>query len=230
MKQQSQQPQDTLQQKYARAQWLTQFPALTLMVLLRPDVGYRLLHPLKLIAINGVLALIVMELQGGHEDDRPWALLLFAALSFCAGLGQRIRGWRELSKPARQHSEYVGTSPFNFRWLPNFVRRNRRVSRFIDPIFCAIVGIAFYPLSHTLACYLVFAAFCLRAYEAQIFERERNRDLDLTDGLIRAQYQSDVVEQFEVPPASQPRQGRSGLSTGLSPDIQKNIKQRKSTI
>jgi hypothetical protein len=227
MKPQPQQPPETLQQKYARAKWLTQFPALTVMVLLRKNIGFRLLHPLKLLAINGALAVIAILAQPGNEDARPFALLLFAALSFCAGIGQRIRRWRELSQPDRQHSEYIGDSPFQFRWLPKFVRRNRRVSRFIDPVVCALVGIAVFPLSRALACYLVFAGFCLRAYEAHLFERERNRSLDLTDGLIRAEIQSEEIDQFEGAPAAQSPPNRSGLSTGLAPDLQANVKRRQ---
>jgi hypothetical protein len=228
MKPQPQQPPETLQQKYARAKWLTQFPALTVMVLLRKNIGFRLLHPLKLLAINGALAVIAILAQPGNEDARPLALILFAALSFCAGIGQRIRRWRELSQPARQHSEYIGTSCMNFEWLPDFIRRNRLVSRFIDPIVCALAGVALFPVSRALACYLVFAGFCLRAYEAHIFERERNRNLDLTDGLIRAEIQSEEIEQFEGAPASQSQPNRPGLSTGLAPDLQANIQRRDS--
>src|ERR1039458_10787929 len=42
---QPQQP-PTLTERYAFAQWLMQFPALTVMVFLRRDLGFRLLNPL----------------------------------------------------------------------------------------------------------------------------------------------------------------------------------------
>jgi hypothetical protein len=227
-KQSNEQP--TFLESYSRAKWFMQFPALTVMVLMRRDIGYRLLNPLKLIAVNGLLAVIGIMAQPGNEDARPIALTFFAAFSFCAGIVQRLRRWRELSQPARHHSEYVGTSPFEFRWLPAFMRRNWRMARFVDPLACILVGVALFPVSHALACYLVFAAFCLRAYGYQIFEDQRNRDLDLADGLVMAQYQSEVVEQYEdTAPPPQPGQARPGIPTGLGSDLQANLKRRKSS-
>jgi hypothetical protein len=223
------QEQDTFLQKYAYAKWLTQFPALTVMVLLRRDIGFRLLNPLKLIAVNGLLAVVAILAQPEFEDGRPLALLLFAALSFCAGIGQRFLRWRELTQPARQHSEYVGTSPLNFRWLPAFMRRNRRMARFADPMLCILIGVALLPISSALACYLAFSGMCLRAYESAIFERERDRDLDLSDGLVMAQYQSELVEQYEDTTTPQPGQARPGLATGLSNDVQDHIHRRQAS-
>ncbi len=124
-------------QDYYFAQWLTQFPPLTIAVILRRDIGYRLLHPLKLIAVMGAVAVIAILATPGNEDARPTDLLVFAGISFVFGMGQRIRRWWELDRNARQHSYYIGSSPFDFKWLPNFVRRNRRVARYIDPIVVA---------------------------------------------------------------------------------------------
>lgn len=42
-------------ESHAFVQWAMKFPALTLMVLSRPDIGYRLLNPLTLIAVFGLL-------------------------------------------------------------------------------------------------------------------------------------------------------------------------------
>ncbi len=204
-----------------------QFPAGTVIVLLRPDVGYRLLNPIKLVAVNGALAVIAILAQPGNEDANPLALLAFAAVSFCAGMGQRVRRWRQLSQPARQTSYYIGTSPFNFRWLPAFMRRNRRISRFVDPLVCILVSVAVFPLSSALACYLAFAGFCLRVYESDVFERERERDLDLSDGLLRAEIQSQLVEQYEGTSDLRPRQPKPGLPTGVGSDLKTNLKRQQ---
>ena len=71
-------------QQYAMAQAFMKFPALTLMVILRRDLGYRLLNPLVLIAVFGVLAVVAILAMPGNEAARPVDLLIFA------GLG---RGW-----------------------------------------------------------------------------------------------------------------------------------------
>ena len=231
MKQQSKQPQDqdSFLQRYAQVKWGMQFPALTVAVLLRRDIGFRLLHPAKLIAVNGALAVVAILAQPDFEEARPLALLLVAAVSFCAGIGQRLRRWRELSQPAHRHSEYVGTSPMDFAWLPPFMRRNRRMARFADSLLCVLIGLVVFPLSSALGSYLAFSGLCLRVYESEIFERERNRDLDLSDGLVMAQYQSELVERCEDAPAVRSQQSRPGLPTGLGSDIQANIQRQQAS-
>jgi len=224
---QPQQQGPTFREQYAFAKWFMQFPALTLMGLSRRDVGYRLLNPLLHIAVDGSLALVGILAEPGHEDVRPIDLLIFALLSFCAGLAQRIHRWWELNAAVRQHSFYIGTSPFNFRWLPKIFRRNRRMARFIDPIFWFLIGLALFPFSRVLACYLMFAAFCLRTYEYIIHQRERNLDLDAVDGLINAELQGETVEQFENVQDTRPQQQATGIPTGLGQDVREHIKRRK---
>ena len=54
---------------------------------------------------------------------------------------------------------------------------------------------------------------------------KRNWDLDMVDGLINAEIQSETVEHFERPPDAQ-QQPASGIPTGLGEDIQENMKRR----
>lgn len=105
--------------------------------------------------------------------------------------------------------------------------RNRRMARFIEPVMVALIGVALLSLSPVLAAYLIFAGLSLRCYEYDVFERERHRELDVSDGLIMAQYQGEVVEQYEGASGLQPSQARPGLPTGVSADLQANIKRRQ---
>ncbi len=211
-------------QQYAFVQWGIQFPALTVITILRRDIGYRLVHPLKLIAVMGLLAVIAILAMPGNEDARPVDLLIFALISFALGIYQRIRRWFEMNSGVMEFTYYVGSSPFDFRWLPNFVRRNRRVARYVDPIFCAALGLALFPFSRALAMWLVFSGLALRSYEDQIFRRERNRDLDLVDSLIITQRQARVFEQYEQTLNERGQQTNSGVPTGLGEDIESQIK------
>ena len=80
----------------------------------------------------GVLA------QPGNENAEPIALFYFGICFFVLAVAQRIKRWFQFNRAVRQHSYYIGTSPFAFRWLPAFMHRNRRVARFIDPtILCS---------------------------------------------------------------------------------------------
>jgi hypothetical protein len=106
----------TFMQQYAMAKWFMQFPALTLMVFLRRDIGYRLLNPLVLLAVFGLLAVVAILAMPGNAAAGPVGLLIFAALGFFSGIAQKIRRWRDLERNVRLHSYYVGTSPFDQRW------------------------------------------------------------------------------------------------------------------
>ena len=193
------------------------------MLILRRDIGYRLLNPLMLIAVTGCLAVIAVLATPNNEAARPLDLLIFAFVVLLIGLAQRIRRWWELDRNARQHSYFIGSSPFDFHWLPNFIRRNRRVARFVDPIVIAGVGVMLMPYTRALAMWLVFSAFCLRSQEHLVFRRQRNRDLDLSDSIIIAEQQTRILERFEQAPNAPQCQPDEGIPTGMGDDIQGHI-------
>ena len=56
----------------------------------------------------------------GCLTTRQVSLLIFAGLGFLNGIAQRIRRWWDLERNVRQHSYYIGSSPFDQRWLPTF--------------------------------------------------------------------------------------------------------------
>ena len=219
----------TFFESYALARWLMQFPALTLMVLMRGDIGYRLLNPLILLATTGGLAVIAILAMPYNQDAGPGALLAFAGFAFAAGMIQRIRRWFELRRKPQQHSYYIGTSFFDCRFIPNFCRRNRRMGRYVDPIFWAIIGVALFPYARLFSFWLVFAAMCLRGYEDQTFRRQRNVDLDMIDSLIASDLQAKVLEQYEQEVNAPQQQADAAIPTGLGDDIKEHIKQRKNT-
>jgi hypothetical protein len=213
-------------QKYADAVWLARFPALTILTLLRKDLGYRILSPLALFAVNGILALVAILAMPGSHDGGPLALLLFAILSFLSGMSQRFKKWREWNRNVRSHSYYLGSSPFNFKWLPEFCRQNGRVERFFDPIVCALVGLVLLPSLPALALWIGFSSACLRVFEHAVFMRERNRDMDIFDSIAISQHVALVIEPTEHTTAKgQPPQ--QGIQVGLGPDIAEKIKLRK---
>ena len=215
-------------QDYQTAKWITQFPALTLLVFYRRDLGYRLLNPLVLLIVNGLLFVIGVLAQPGNEEAQPICLAIFAAMSFTCGLVQRMMRWWQLDKAARLHSEYIGSSPLAFHWLPAVLLNKRRVERFVDCFVWFLIALACFSFSRALGCYLIFASCCLRAFEFQVHCRERDRDLDMTDSLIISERQSRTVEQFDSPNVASPR-STGAIPTGLSADIQENLKRRNKT-
>ena len=212
----------SLLENYAFAKWLTQFPALTLMVILRRDMGYRLLNIGALTAVFGLLFLGTMLAFPSNDPAKTVPLLIFAVLGYLNAIAQKIRRWRDWNRGIVIHSYYLGSSPFDFSWLPDFMRRNRRVARYGDPIICAIIGLALFPFSHALSIWIVFSAFCLRAYEHQIFQRELHRGFDFEDSVIEAEI---VIEQQNTT-ANQPEQESAGIPSGLGNDIKSKIRSK----
>jgi hypothetical protein len=213
-------------EQYRFVERIMEFPALTLMVLLRRDIGYRMLNPFALGGVTGLVFVIAVLATPGNEAARPMDLAFYAVAVFILGMAQRIRRWWQLNQNERQHSYYIGSSPFDFRWLPNFVRRNRRVARFIDPIVCMLIGLALIRFSPALGGWLIFSAFALRSFEYSVHCHKRNRQLDLVDGLVVSERQADIIEQYEQGPWSRQRT-EQGIPTGMDDDVRENIKRRR---
>ena len=214
-----------LQVNWELMKWLSQFPALTVMVVLRRDLGYRAVSLLALVVMTAILMALA---SNANPENRPQDLMIFAVVMFLLGLTQRTRRWRQFRQGVRQHSYYIGTSPFDFRWLPGFIRNERRIARYVDPAVCILIGFALLHYSVCLALWLLLAGVALRAFEDVIYKRELHQRLDTIDGLVMSEMQADTVERFSDQTAAQPQQQRTGIPTGLGDDILDRIKSRKS--
>ncbi|HEV2331279.1 MAG TPA: hypothetical protein VGY56_21055 [Verrucomicrobiae bacterium] len=210
-------------------QWGIRFPASTIMTITRPDMGYRLVNPLVLVATFGLFGAVTILATPGNEAARPTDLLFFLAVGFASGIAQRIRRCFDYDRGVTRHSYYIGTSFLEFRWLPHAIRRHRRVGRLIEPVIFAGIGIALFPYSRALGAWLVFAAMCLRGYEDQAFRRQRNIDLDMIDSLVASEQQARVLEEYEQTMNTPHPQADAAVPTGLGDDIKEHIKQRKNT-
>ncbi len=111
--------------------------------------------------------------------------------------------------------------------MPGFIRRNRRMERFIDPLLCMLIGLVYYPISHALSAWLVLSGLSLRYFEYAVHERDRNQDLDTMDGLINAERQGQTVEQFENVQDTRPQQQATGIPTGLGNDVREHMRNRR---
>jgi hypothetical protein len=222
-----QQPQktlfDSLRDNFQNAQWLVQFPALTIMPWLRWDLGFRMVSPIRTIPVFVFLIVVGTFASQGNEDTNPQALVVFAILTLAISLCQYLKRWIDYARKVKQHSYYLGTSRFHFKRTPAFLRRERRLERFLDPILAAILGVAIFPLSHALGAWLVISGLCLRSYEYAIYIRDRNLSLDIMDGMDRSEQQSQIVEEFETKSAWHKDPNTNGLSTGLDEDTERQI-------
>ena len=228
MPQQPQQSPSFIQQ-FQFAKGLMRFPALSILVFLRRDLGIRMLNPLVLLATFGLLFVVAVLATPGNEAARPMDLAVFAVVGFLNGLAQLIRHWWNLNRAPHRHSYYIGSSPFDQKWLWVYLRQNRRAARFLDPLVCAGIGFILLPYSRALAMWLIFSALCLRAYEYNIHVVDLEIELDLKDSLIESGRHSEILEQGEPSPDAMPNQPDAGVPTGLGDDIRNQIRNRKSS-
>lgn len=217
----------SFRQKIEIIKWLMRFPALTVMVFLRRDLGYRLVNPFHVLIACVSAAFTAMFVQSYNRTASLNGFFQFLVVVFVFGMAQRIRGWRQINRGICLHSYYIGTSPFDRPWMPAFCRRNRRIARFIDPIFCIVIGLPFLDHYPAIALWIAFAGMCLRAFEDVVFRKERNTTLDTMDGLIVAGVQGQTVDTYQNPLATSPKQQTAGIPTGLAPDIREHMKRRR---
>ena len=225
MPQQPQQQQGlSLIEQYRLIKWALKFPALTVMVFLRRRIGYRQVSISVLLTIAFVIIFGSSLATPGNEDGRPLDLDLFALLFVFFGICHRIRGLFQFHRNAHEHSRSVGISIFHFRWLPRVVRHNRLAERLVDPAVCILSAFMLFPHSRFLALYIGFAGFCLRGFEMQVHENERNQQLDIMDDLINSQAQAQAVEDYEQPPRARRQRTINVLPSGIGADIASRIK------
>lgn len=213
----------SLGKKMEGTQNLMPFVALTVMVILRKNLGYRLMKPSWLFGVTLVQIVASVIIPNGGRSD---ALFYFAWVTFALGLFHRFIGWRKIDRGVLQHSFYIGDSRLSFKWLPEFFRRKRRVERFIDPLVVLIIGIILLFFLPLLGFWLFMSAACVRVFELDIYERDTNRGLDAMDSLVMSEVQIKIVEKFERPPSARPPPDAS-VPTGMADDIQEQIKRRK---
>jgi hypothetical protein len=223
-----QQPQQSQQssfiQSFQMAKWVTQFSALTWMIWIRPDLGFRMVSPIRIIPVTVILIVVSDLAMPGSPDARPVDLLVFALLTLGMGIFQRIKGWIKFEQKIRQHSYYMGTSVLDVPLLPAFFRRSRRIERFVDPIVCTIIGLALFHFSRALSMWLIFSGLSLRMYEHTIFQRNREMSLDIIDAMNVSEQQSQIVEEFEATSAWHKHRDATGVPTGLGDDLERQIK------
>ena len=220
--------QATFTEKMATAELIAMVPAMTLMLNSRKDIGARLAR--RQIAISGILLLLgvgyFVELQ---QPNRSPVLILIGFVTLFQYGFHLLRRWREFRRGASEHSYYLGTSGFEFRWMPKFIRRSRVMSRFVDPLVFGAAGFLVIKYLFFFGMWLIVSSACLLFVELRAWSREVHRELDVSDGLVTSEVQSDTVDRFSPPPDRiiEAAHASDVIPTGLGSDIADKIRRRK---
>lgn len=216
----------TLAQKIEIFASLCLFPAMPVIIFLRKKPGYRFLSPLKILIIFALLlALAVFSVTSG-DGATVVVLTAFAWATFLTGLLKRSLRWREIKRGISWHSYSRGVS-----WLSYILPlSDSNVKRWVEPLIVAVIGFLLLFVLRWFGLYLIFAAFCLFAFEAYDYEQSLNRMLDTLDSLVDAEVMDGNVQYYSQPNQPQrPLEETAGIPTGIAPDIQHQIERRRRT-
>lgn len=219
----------TIFEKAKIIQALSLFPAITVMVYIRHNLGFRMMKPIWLVIMT-VIILVVSAVAGNVAKPFTSLFVIYALAMLGLGLYQRYLRWGDLAKGVRWHTYSPGLSYLEMLPIPTFFLVKRRLYRFLDPLVCAIAGLLLALLSRALGAWVLFSAFALYIYEQALYEKMLERDLDMLDGLVAAEVQSETAKHFDGPQADQkPKtlEETAGIPTGVAPDIHRQVELRK---
>ena len=203
---------------------LASYPALSLMLFLRRDIGSRVLAPGV-----GIIALIIIMLSAFvRPQNRPKDLFIFGLIVLIEGCRQRYLRWQEFHQGVRQHSFYIGCSRFKNEHTPPFLSQKRRIERFVDYGVAFAVGTLLLHLSPALGAWIMFAAVCLGVLETAVHLKLTSDQLDMVDGLVKSEVQSDAVDRFAEADSVAGQLGGQALPTGIGADIAGHLERQNS--
>ncbi len=204
----------SFKEKSAFFEWLMLFPALSLMVWTRSDLGARLLPG------AGIVSLLLM-VTSAFVTQLPDQVVLFviAVWTLLLTAQERFNRWRDFRKGKRCHSYSLGWGGSS-RWLPKALVRMRFGERILEPVVFIATGIMATRFMPVTGCWIMLSGFCLACVEKQALHRQRNEQHDLVDGMIKSEVNSDTVERFsESLPQPPHQQSGAAIPSGLGEDI-----------
>jgi hypothetical protein len=218
----------TFQQKINILQYLTLFPALTVMIFLRRKIGYRFIDMLKIqlmfiaLLAYGAFSSIAFGPQAGG------IIFLFSLAMLITAIVERRIRWNEIKRGVSWHTYSRGIS-----WFSGFLPLSEiTVKRFIDPAAVLVAGIALFFLVRPLGFYLILSAVCLFLFETIDFQKQIDRMLDQLDSLSESEVVSQNIEYFEHGGTAADRslEQTAGIPTGVAADLEDAIARRRAKI
>lgn len=209
-------------------QALVFYPALTLIVTTRENVGYRLVTSPG----AGITFLVMLFVAAScPRESRPIFLYIYTGFYLVGCVYQRLRRWWEFRKGIPAYSYSIGSTGFRRlpRLLPRFVARHRLIERFFEPLLFAGLGWFFFAsVSTALGGWILFSSVCLLVTEAVVHQKEIAREMDMVDGMVVSEIQSENVERFSPPPGAVSHgSDDSAIPTGMSRDLQDRIRAKR---
>ena len=147
----------TLSEKVDLLRKIAIFPALTVMIFLRRDIGFRLLKPNWLLVLAIIMIGVALVLPAAAAPFGP-ALIIYALAMLGWGSYQRWQRWKDITQGVRWHTYSPGISYLEKIPWPAFMQSHRRINRIVDPLAVCIVGVVALVISHLLGLWIELAS------------------------------------------------------------------------
>jgi len=211
-------------------------PSLSVTLLLRRRVGYRMIRPnLLMFAFFGLSAMgWASLLTGGLTGDlfNPSHFVMMAAAIAVTGSGiyWRHRAWQDIKRGVRWHTKSRGISYLSkILPLPESI-----IQRFVEPILCFVVGIFSVPIiSLPLGIWLIVSGVALAAHESAIHEMQLNNMLDQLDGIVEGEVAADnhaFFTQDNTSATGPTIEQMAGSTVAFTPELLKQITLRRAAV
>lgn len=219
------------EERWQIGQRVAEIPTILCMWLIRTAGGYRSIKPVWFVVQAIIMCILPVAVPKAVKPCGS-VMVVYGLVSLGMALLRRHRAWKSLCQGIRRFTFSPG-----FSWIERIPRlhsyflRERRVQRFLDPLAILIIGIPFGLLCHLMGLWFLISAACLAVWESDLYRRMIDRDLNILDSFFTSEVQADVAKMFEEG-ASQEKldqvvKDAGDVSTGMAPDIQRQIQIRK---
>jgi hypothetical protein len=221
----------SLMERMEDTQYVTFFPALTLMVFIRDKPGYRTMHGPTLFVLAGIMGFLAQFFPGT-------LLGYYAGAMLALGNWRRHQGWKALNDGERAHTRSFGESylarlPY-WPQLPLLFAQNR-FQRLWEPLVFFLFGWCIVMrFDWALGAWIAFSAMCLSMVEQVQYQNAMTHAFNTLDGVVESVVHENNVRHFSddgpsflnangVPRAADIR----GTATGVGDDIAAQVARRK---
>jgi hypothetical protein len=185
-------------------------PAMTVMVFLRKEIGYRLIKPSLIAFVTFVLLAYAVGVNlvayafarassvapanslavfsvGAYQPQ--FAVGIFALLFLFLAIRHRRVGWA-MAIVQDWHTMSRGASWIKDKVLPS--TSELKIQRFIEPLVCFLLGLVMLFISLSLGLWLMFSGVALWVVEAIVYDIALNRMLDEHDARVEAKWSNEA--------------------------------------
>lgn len=221
-------PIETLSSKYDQSLFLMACMSHSVLVLLRRNIGVRLLQPWVGVAISLTIMIIGYATASVPSANQNMEVGGAAMMIFGMVVGLLFQARRKESlKVSLNPDNHIHTKSRGESVLYPFFQRLRipewKVQRYVEPFLVLCAGLTFLILIHwsVLGWWLMISASCLSHVESKALRDYENKVMDVRDSIVEARIMQDVAPNTAVKQDSVSNVTPPPVIVTLSPELRR---------